>query len=44
MAVIEIYHKMSIEIHNIIESIKYNAVFSYLPQMKGLCAAKIQIR
>ena len=42
MAVIEIYHKMSIGIHNIMK--KYNAVFSYLPQMKGLCVVKIQIR
>ena len=42
MAVIEIYHKMSIGIRNIIK--KYNAVFSYLPQMKGLCAAEIRIR
>ena len=44
MAVIEIYHKMSIGIYNIIKSIKYNAVFTYLPQIKGLCAAEIQIR
>ena len=44
MAVIEIYHKMSIGIHNVMKSITYNAVFSYLPQMKDLCAVKIQIR
>ena len=44
MAVIKIYHKMSIGMHNIIKRIKYNAVFSYLSQMKGLCAVEIQIR
>ena len=44
MAVIEIYHKMSIGIHNVMKTITYNAVFSYLPQMKGVFAVKIQIR
>ena len=43
MAVIEIYHKMSIGIHNIIKIIKYNAVFHICLKSKVCVPPKFKL-